>query len=106
MAVIRELAKTKTILLISHRLANVVESDRIYMLENGRVIQSGTHRELMAEEGAYKKLYCYQRDLEAYGGAQKNGDREESGRASESREESSRENRIEHKKENGKEVAL
>lgn len=37
MEVIRELAKAKTILLISHRLANVVESDRIYMLENGGI---------------------------------------------------------------------
>lgn len=43
MEVIRELAKTKTILLISHRLANVVESDCIYMLENGGVAQVGTH---------------------------------------------------------------
>lgn len=69
MEVIRELARTKTILLISHRLANVVESDRIYMLENGYVVQSGTHKELMAEGGAYKRLYCHQSELEAYGKA-------------------------------------
>lgn len=67
MEVIRELAKTKTILLISHRLANVVASDRIYMLENGRVAQSGTHKELMEKGGAYQKLYCYQNELESYG---------------------------------------
>lgn len=67
MEVIRELAKTKTILLISHRLANVVESDRIYMLENGSVVQAGTHRELIAEGGAYERLYRYQSELEAYG---------------------------------------
>lgn len=67
MDVIRELAKTKTILLISHRLANVVESDRIYMLENGSVAQAGTHEELIAEGGAYQRLYCYQRKLESYG---------------------------------------
>lgn len=67
MEVIRELAKTKTILLISHRLANVVESDRIYMLENGCVVQAGTHKELMEKGGAYKKLYCYQTALESYG---------------------------------------
>ena len=65
MEVIRELAKT--ILLISHRLANVVESDRIYMLENGSVVQAGTHRELVAEGGAYERLYRYQSELEAYG---------------------------------------
>ena len=51
MEVIRELARTRTILLISHRLANVVESDRIYMLQNGQVVQSGTHRELMEKGG-------------------------------------------------------
>lgn len=69
MEVIRGLAKTKTILLISHRLANVVESDRIYMLEKGHVVQSGTHKELMESGGAYADLYRYQRDLESYGHA-------------------------------------
>lgn len=69
MEVIRGLAKTKTVLLISHRLANVVESDRIYMLEKGAVVQAGTHEELMAAGGAYKDLYCHQSELEAYGKA-------------------------------------
>lgn len=67
MDVIRELAKFKTILLISHRLANVVESDRIYLLKDGRVEQSGTHTELMCSGGAYAQLYRYQQELEAYG---------------------------------------
>ncbi|MGN1142831.1 MAG: ABC transporter ATP-binding protein/permease [Oliverpabstia sp.] len=67
MQVIRELSKTKTILLISHRLANVVESDRIYMLENGCVVQTGTHEELMTKGGSYAELYLYQRELETYG---------------------------------------
>lgn len=67
MEVIRRLAKTRTVLLISHRLANVVQSDRIYMLKDGRVVQSGTHKELMAEGGAYGRLYRYQSELEAYG---------------------------------------
>ncbi|MGN1167140.1 MAG: ABC transporter ATP-binding protein/permease [Lachnospiraceae bacterium] len=66
MEVIRELAKSKTILLISHRLANVVEADRIYMLENGRVVQCGTHNELMQSGGSYAKLYQYQKELESY----------------------------------------
>lgn len=66
MEVIRELAGRKTILLISHRLANVVESDRIYMLKNGCVVQSGTHEELMEAGGSYKELYCYQSELEHY----------------------------------------
>lgn len=67
MEVIRDLAKTKTILLISHRLANVVEADRIYMLKDGHVSQFGTHKELMETQGDYADLYQYQRKLEAYG---------------------------------------
>lgn len=67
--VIRELAATKTILFVSHRLANVVDSDRIYMLEDGRVTEAGTHEELMNKKGAYEKLYRYQSRLEAYGKA-------------------------------------
>lgn len=69
MQVIRRLAMTKTVLLISHRLANVVEADRIYMLQNGTVAQAGTHEQLMAAGGAYKELYSYQRELESYGKA-------------------------------------
>ena len=56
MEVIRELAKTKTILFISHRLANVVASDQIYMLENGQITESGTHGELMKKS---RKLCKY-----------------------------------------------
>ncbi len=66
MKVIRMLSKTKTVLLISHRLANVMDSDRIYMLEKGEIVQSGTHEELIKEEGAYKKLFCSQKELESY----------------------------------------
>ena len=65
--VIHELSKTKTIILISHRLANVVDSDCIYMLQNGKIVQSGTHKALMKETGAYEQLYRYQTELEAYG---------------------------------------
>ncbi len=67
MKVIKELAKIKTVILISHRLANVVGSDRIYMLENGSVSCSGTHDNLMQSENGYRKLFRYQSKLEAYG---------------------------------------
>ena len=67
MDVIHDLAKTKTIILISHRLANVVDSDCIYMLQDGKIVQSGTHKALIAETGAYEQLYRYQSELEAYG---------------------------------------
>lgn len=67
MQVIRKLAETKTIVLISHRLANVVEAERIYMLKNGTVVESGTHEALMQSKGEYHELYQYQRELEQYG---------------------------------------
>ncbi len=66
MEVIRELSKTKTIILISHRLANVVESDCIYMLKDGLAVEQGTHEELMQLAGEYSKLYSYQSELEHY----------------------------------------
>lgn len=67
MEVIHELAKTKTVLLISHRLCNVVESDCIYLLKDGKIAQSGTHKELLEQDGAYAKLYRQQMELEELG---------------------------------------
>ena len=67
MKVIHELAKTKTVLLISHRLANVVQSDRIYFLKDGEIRESGTHEQLMQANGAYKNLFDSQMALERYG---------------------------------------
>lgn len=67
MNVIHELAKTKTVLLISHRLANVVQSDQIYFLKNGTICERGTHAELMEQNGAYCHLYDSQMVLENYG---------------------------------------
>lgn len=67
MGVIHQLAKTKTVILISHRLSNVTSSDRIYMLEAGGVCETGTHEELMKKGGSYQKLYESQRRLENYG---------------------------------------
>lgn len=67
MEVIHELAKTKTVLLISHRLANVVQSDKIYFLREGEIQESGTHEALMAAKGAYSRLFDSQMALERYG---------------------------------------
>ena len=67
MNVIHELAKTKTVLLISHRLANVVKSDHIYFLQDGQIKEHGSHTELMNQNGAYKHLYETQMALENYG---------------------------------------
>ena len=66
MKVIHELAKSKTILLISHRLSNVTESDCIYMLKSGMIVEKGTHAELMEMGGAYWKLFESQRQLEQF----------------------------------------
>ena len=65
MNVIHELAKT--VLLISHRLANVVKSDMIYFLKDGEIKESGKHDELMSGNGAYRHLYESQMALENYG---------------------------------------
>lgn len=67
MEVIRDLAKTKTVILISHRLFNVITADCIYMLQQGSIVEQGTHEELMTEKGAYYTLFESQRRLEQYG---------------------------------------
>ena len=63
---IHELAKTKTVILISHRLANVVKADNIYVLEKGNVAESGSHTELLSQNGTYAKLWNAQQELENY----------------------------------------
>lgn len=67
MDVIHTLAETKTIILISHRLANVVKSDRIYMMKDGGIAETGTHEALMEQNGDYANLYRSQMELEQYG---------------------------------------
>ena len=67
MSVIYELARTKSVLLISHRLSNVVKSDCIYFLEKGVITESGSHALLMAKKGLYQRLFDYQYQLEQYG---------------------------------------
>ena len=64
---IHVLAKTKTVILISHRLANVVDSDNIYVMDKGNVIESGSHSQLLEKSGRYAKLWNAQQSLENYG---------------------------------------
>ena len=66
MDVIKEAAQKKTIVFISHKLSNVADASRIYMLDAGRVIESGTHGELIKQNGAYAALYGEQHFLETY----------------------------------------
>ena len=66
MAQIHTLAESKTVILISHRLANLVKADNIYVLDQGSIAGSGTHRELLAAGGTYAMLWNAQQELENY----------------------------------------
>lgn len=66
MEAVRLLAKTKTVILISHRLANVVQADQILVLKDGRIIEDGSHEKLMADGGYYRELFMAQAKLEQY----------------------------------------
>lgn len=61
---IYELAKIKTIIVISHRLANVINADNIYVMKNGQVVEEGTHNELYSKEKVYFEMVSKQRELE------------------------------------------
>ncbi|MGN0325236.1 MAG: ABC transporter ATP-binding protein/permease, partial [Lachnospiraceae bacterium] len=66
-AVIHALAAQKTVIMISHRLANVTDSDNIYVMDQGTIAESGTHEELLKKNGMYTKLWNAQQYLENYG---------------------------------------
>ena len=67
LSLIRSLTKTKTVIMISHRLANVTDTDCIYVMLNGAVAESGKHKELLEKNGVYANLWRVQAALEAYG---------------------------------------
>ena len=64
MANVKSLTKTKSVIVISHRLANVVPADLIYYMESGEIHESGTHTRLMEAGRAYARLYTTQKELE------------------------------------------
>ena len=66
--VIRELAREKTVVVISHRLSAVRSADCLYVMEGGRVVERGSHEELLAADGAYARLWNQQAELEALTG--------------------------------------
>lgn len=61
---IKTLSKNKSVIVISHRLANVVPADNIYFMENGEVKESGEHTVLMSDKHGYEKLFTTQKQLE------------------------------------------
>ncbi len=64
--VIHKLARTKTVVMISHRLAAVCNADRVCALADGRVAEAGTHEELLAKGGVYARLWNQQTELERF----------------------------------------
>lgn len=66
MEVITVLAKEKTVILISHRLANVVNADQVLVVKDGIVEESGTHEKLMEKHGYYRELFLAQKKLENF----------------------------------------
>lgn len=68
MQVVHEMAKEKTVILISHRLYNVRKAQSIYVLKDGQVKECGNHRELMSKKGEYFNLVNEQQQLEKIGG--------------------------------------
>ncbi|MDE7083405.1 MAG: ABC transporter ATP-binding protein/permease [Clostridia bacterium] len=60
----KELSKEKSVIVISHRLANVVPADNIYYMENGEIKESGAHSALMTAKAGYEKLFTAQKNLE------------------------------------------
>lgn len=67
MAEIRALARRRTVIVITHRLANVTDADSIYVLEGGTVAGHGPHAALLAQGGLYKTLWDRQQELEHFG---------------------------------------
>ena len=65
MTEVHNLARNKTVILISHRLANVVKADNIYVFSNGCVAEHGNHQELKEKNGVYRKLWDMQCALES-----------------------------------------
>ena len=70
LATIRELvqSRSKTVIMITHRMANAEHADQVVVLEHGKSVETGTHAELMAAGGVYAKLFTTQADIENFGG--------------------------------------
>lgn len=63
---ISSLTKGKTVIVIAHRLATIQDSDQILVIDNGRVVQKGTHRELVSQDGTYKRFIDIKESAEGW----------------------------------------
>ncbi len=54
------LSKDRTTLIVAHRLSTITHADKIVVIENGQIVEMGTHQELMTHQGAYQRLYNIQ----------------------------------------------
>jgi ATP-binding cassette subfamily B protein len=61
-AELKEIAKNRTTLTIAHRLSTIVDADQILVMEQGRIVERGDHRELLAANGVYAKLWALQQE--------------------------------------------
>jgi ATP-binding cassette subfamily B protein len=66
---LREVAQRHTTLVIAHRLSTVVDADRICVMDNGRVIEQGSHIQLLEQQGAYRQMWDLQQIEQAEGSA-------------------------------------
>ncbi len=61
---LRSLKRTRTIIIVSHRLSTVLDCDRIYVMDEGRIVEQGTHDELVGAGGAYYRMAKHQLRLD------------------------------------------
>ena len=52
-----ELSKNKTVIMIAHRLTTVVHADKIFVVDKGKIVEEGTHEELVKKDGLYSKMW-------------------------------------------------